>query len=109
MTQNRSSGRWFALFGVCLLGILLVLFHKSLYPSGIIFANDGPFGAANQLDHALPAGFFGVWYDLNTLGTNGGMFVPDITTGLTWLLGPLGCFKLYTPLTLAILGLCAWT
>src|SRR6266481_3896696 len=108
MTQNRSSRRWFALFGVCLVGIFLALFHQSLYPSKVIFANDGPLGSANQAAHHLPAGFFGVWYDLNELGRNGGIFVPDVTSAFFWWLGPVGCAKTYAPLTLTILGLCAW-
>src|SRR5258708_5614391 len=109
MIQNRSIGRWFGLFCLCLLIIFLALFYESLDPSKVVFANDGPLGSAMQAGIRLPAAFTGVWYDLNTLGTNGGVSVPDISQLFFWVLGPLGCAKAYALLTLLILGLCAWT
>ena len=108
MTKNRTSGRAFAVFIGCLLGILVVLFHSSFDPNKVIFSNDGPLGAMAQKAAQLPAGFKGVWWDLNTLGVNGGTMPPNLSQTLFWLLGPVGSAKFFAPLTLILLGLGVW-
>src|ERR1700674_3807719 len=100
MTQNRSRDHSFAVFSVCLLGVLLLLFHNSLIPAKVLFSNDGPLGAMHQQAIRLPAAYTGVWYDLNTIGTSGGTSNPDLSQGLFWLLGPAGFANYFAPIVL---------
>src|SRR6266404_3919613 len=109
MTQNRSRDHSFAIFSLCLLGVLLLLFHNSLNPGKVLFSNDGPLGAMNQKAAQLPAGFTGVWYDLNSIGTSGGSSNPNLTQGLIWLLGPAGFSNFFAPIILLLLGISSWT
>ncbi len=91
-----------------LLAIIVVLFFRSFLPQYCLFSNDGPLGA-NSAEYAkYPDGFAGAWQDLNWLGKDGGSFVPNLSQGLMGLLGPLGAAKFYVPLTLLVVGLCAW-
>jgi hypothetical protein len=108
MTQEQSSKNQFLPLLLCLVGVLLALFHNSLIPARILFSNDGPLGAMNQQAVRLPAAFRGVWYDLNSLGNSGGTSVPDLSQGLFWLFGPLYFAKWYVPLVALFVGLCAW-
>jgi hypothetical protein len=108
MLQNRSRMGSLAVPGLCLLGMLLVLFHDSLNPSATLFANDTPLGFLNQKALRPPACFTGVWCDLNTIGTNGGASIPNLSQGLFWLLGPLYFSKFFDPLVLLFLGLSAY-
>ena len=108
MTKNRTGDRAFAVFICCLFGVLLVLFHSSFEPNKVLFSNDGPLGAVAQKATELPAGFKGVWYDLNVLGMNGGTMPPNLSQTFIWLSGPVGSAKFFVPFTLIILGLSAW-
>ncbi|MCC7373072.1 MAG: hypothetical protein IT581_00340 [Verrucomicrobiales bacterium] len=95
-----------------LLGVLVVvvgfLFRDSFRSEMALFANDSPLGAVSSDCLRLPAGFWGVWADLNWLGINGGSTPVDLTSVLFLLLGPLSFIKFYPALTVVILGLCAW-
>ncbi|MBE7500969.1 MAG: hypothetical protein HS113_11795 [Verrucomicrobiales bacterium] len=93
---------------LALLAVLLVCFHRSFQPGQILFSSDGPLGANAAACSALPAGFFGMWQDLNWVGGYSGSAFPSTTFLLLWLLGPLLFAKFYAPLTLGLLGLCAW-
>src|SRR5690349_13195948 len=92
-SPGRSGSKWPLLFVLCLAGLLLVLFHASFDPDKVLFSNDGPLGAQVAEYSRSPEGFSGVWQDLNWLGKEGGSFVPNITEGLLWLLGPVGFAK----------------
>src|SRR5687767_4549258 len=103
---GRSRAGWLCV--ACLLGVLLVLFFRSLNPELVLFANDGPLGANMAKAIDPPSSFKGVWFDLNWLGTNAGSHPVTVTYVLLWLLGPVGFAKFYGPITLLLLGLSAW-
>ena len=109
MTAKRSRDYSLAVFSVCLLAILLLLFHNSLDPGKVLFSNDGPLGALNQRAFQFPSSFTGVWFDLNTIGSSGGSASPSLTQGLFWLLGPAGFANLFAPIILFLFGLSAWS
>ncbi|MGH7978643.1 MAG: YfhO family protein [Limisphaerales bacterium] len=88
--------------------ILAALFAKSFLPDYVHFSNDGPLGQVNAAFGRMPGVLTGVWSDLNDIGTNGGAAAPDITSLLSWILGPIGYSKFFQPLTLFILGIGAW-
>src|SRR5688572_20516182 len=87
---------------------LLVLFLRSLSPSQVLFANDGPLGANMTASADLPEGFKAIWNDLNWLGTGSGGAPLTVTNLLLWWLRPLAFAKFYDPLALLLLGLSAW-
>ncbi len=89
--------------------ILALLFWRSFLPDYVHFNNDGPLGQQNADWLKMPAGFFGIWNDLNDIGFSGGAFSPSFTPLLKWLLGPVGFSKFLPPITLFILGLGAWS
>ena len=91
-----------------LLVILGILFAKSFQPEQVLFANDGPLGAAMAAYADLPQGFSGVWIDLNWLGSNGGTSAVTPTNLIRWWLGDLNYAKFYSPVCLLLLGLSAW-
>jgi hypothetical protein len=102
----RVGGLW--VFLLVLGGVLAVLFSRSFDPAWVQFANDGPLGAMMSERARMPASFTGAWGDLNGYGIREPGAVPNVTFCLNWLLGPLGFSKFYPPLTLLILGTCAW-
>ena len=102
----RAGGLWVLL--LVLGGVLAVLFWRSFHPAWVQFANDGPLGGMMAERTRVPATFTGAWGDLNGYGNRELGAVPNITFTLYWLLGPLGFSKFYPPLTLFILGACAW-
>src|SRR6266480_1627332 len=108
MTNKRFGGHPFLIFALCLFGILLALFHQSLDPDKVFFSNDGPLGATTQSAVQLPAGYSGVWYDLNSIGNTGGTSMPNLSTAIFWALGPVGSAKFFPPLVILFLGCCAW-
>jgi len=96
-------------FAGLLVVILAVLFWKSFLPGYVHFSNDGPLGQQNTAWARLPAGFTGIWGDLNDIGNSGGSFAPDLCTLFRWLAGPVGYSKFLAPFALFVLGLGAWT
>ena len=96
------------LFLLLLGGVLSVLFWRSFDPAWVQFANDGPLGAMMSERGRVPETFTGGWSDLNGYGMRDPGAVPNLTFGILWLLGPLGFAKFYPPLTLLIVGTCAW-
>jgi hypothetical protein len=111
MKNNVSAPGWrgFITVTVVLALILGVLFAKSFQPGMVHHSNDGPLGVAKSQALSLPSAFGGYWVDLHWLGSSGGAAPVSITYLLLWILGPVGFAKFYPPLSLLILGLCAWT
>ena len=103
----RGSKTWLWCAAL-LVGVLFMLFFRSLKPEMVLFANDGPLGANMAKAIDPPSSFKGVWFDLNWLGNNAGSQPVTVTYVLLWLLGPVGFAKLYGPITLLLLGLSAW-
>src|SRR5687767_2669430 len=111
MANLSPAGNWrgsalkqLAGYLALVLGVLLVLFFRSLSPTQVLFANDGPLGANSAAFAAYPAVFSGVWVDLNWLGNGGGGAPATVTNLLLWWLRPLGFAKFGGPITILILG-----
>ena len=105
---RRHAVREFLVMLVVLGLILAVLFARSFVPRLALFANDGPLGVLHSASLAMPGVLTGYWMDLHWIGANGGTASLSLTYLLLWALGPLGFAKFYGPLTLLILGACAW-
>src|SRR6266542_1664187 len=110
--EPRRTTPFCTAFGPFILVLVLVislLFGKSFQQNEVIFSNDGPLGVANSESLALPAAFKGYWVDLHWLGLNGAYAPVGVTYALLWMLGPVGYAKFYAPISLLLLGVCAWT
>lgn len=106
--QNYDYLRKLSVTIILLILVLLVFFYKSLLPGKILFSSDGPLGA-NAAEYAkLPEAFLGMWQDLNWVGGYVGSAFLSITYLLLWVLGPYLFAKLYTPISLFILGISAY-
>lgn len=88
--------------------ILAFLFRASFAPGMVHFSSDGPLGVLMSESMKTPDVFAGCWSDLSWLGDNGGANRILPTYFLLGLLGPFGFAKFYPPLTLFLLGACAW-
>ena len=106
--QAGLARRNFGIALIVLLGALLLFFAPSFNPNKVLFANDGPLGAAMAKNIQPPQSMFGVWLDLNWIGAAGGTYVPCFTFFLFWGLGPLYFSKFYGPICLLFLGISAW-
>ena len=85
-SSSRFNGRkWFIIALVCLLAALVVFFAPSFNPDKVLFANDGPLGAAMAKSIQPPDSMRGVWLDLNWIGNAGGTYVPSATFFLFWI------------------------
>ncbi len=113
--SNKSRG----LIGVLVLFIVLAclfslprdgddIFGKIFRPDYVLFSNDGPLGLQESAWCHLPEAFVGQWYDLNTLGVNAAASLPDGSSLIRWLLGPVGYAKFVTPISLWFLGAAAY-
>jgi hypothetical protein len=96
-------------FPVVLAIVLAVLFAKSFLPDYVHFSNDGPLGQQNTAWQRFPGNLTGAWDELNDIGTSSGTSSPDFSIIADWLLGPLGYSKFFTPISLFVLGMGAWT
>ena len=113
LPQSSSSSRlngkkWFIVALLCLLAALVAFFAPSFNPDKVLFANDGPLGAAMAKAIQPPDSMFGVWLDLNWIGNAGGTYVPSATFFLFRILRPLLFMKFYAPISLLFLGVSAW-
>lgn len=95
---------------VVVLSLLLIFqFHRSFSPGETLRLNDGPLAAQLSESSQFPGAFTGIWQDLGGVGAHGGSATLDITFFLRWILGPVGFCKFHAPLSILILGVCAWT
>jgi hypothetical protein len=114
MSLNKSPdlasrhNRGFLIFLGCLVLVLGFLFARSFQPGYVHFSNDGPLGvqkaAANQITDIVS----GQWNDLYWIGFYGGSAPLNLNSAFTFLLGPVGFAKFLAPLSMLVLGLCAW-
>jgi hypothetical protein len=111
LEQNGQMRRWQSKpLLVCagiLAALLLVLFLRGIAPNHVVFSNDGPLGLQNAICNEPGAGYSGVWADLNWLGMSSGNRTLSISETLRTLCGPLFTAKLYAPISLFLVGLCA--
>ncbi len=95
------------LFAAVLAFLSAALFHLSFKPEMVMFSSDGPLGIAASKQLSFPAGFSGIWFDSNWLGTGSGPSAPQSTWLFLWLLGPVGFAKFLPALQVFMLGLAA--
>lgn len=110
MKNQASSFTRGALAAAGLLAGVLLLFFWPGFQAGVVhFSNDGPLGT--QMGHwlKLPDGIWGMWGDLNDIGSNAGTYWLDVSTLVHWVLGPVGFAKFFQAIALLILGLGAWS
>ena len=108
ISDSKNRMRFLSITGLLLL-ILCLLFWKSFIPQEVVFSNDGPLGDIVEVQNQVPQIFTGAWFDLNSIGSNGGMAAPCVSGVLRSILGPVGFAKFYPPISLLILGIGAWT
>src|SRR5436189_3641483 len=82
-------------FNLILCFVLGLLFLRSFAPAWVVFANDGPLGGMMAERSQVPETFTGSWADLNGYGSRDPGALPNLTSGLLYLLGPLGFSKYY--------------
>ncbi|HAV60769.1 MAG TPA: hypothetical protein DCY13_00190 [Verrucomicrobiales bacterium] len=105
MPQPRVAGlKILALLGA----VICLMFIQSFQPGVVHSSNDGPLGANMAEHYSLPESFLGIWQTLNWVGGWSGSATPNFTNLLLWLLGPIGFAKFYAPVSILVLGLCAW-
>lgn len=107
-TQPQSALRNFVVALLALAAVLSILFNKSFVRDLVVFSNDGPLGALSAKSGELPAGFTGVWQDLNWIGIKGISAPPNLTSLIGMSVGPYYLAKIHTPVALLFLGLCVW-
>ncbi len=101
---------WNGAVGIILLLIILtVLFWRSFLPGYVHFNNDAPLGMQTTKWTQVPGAFTGTWADLGSIGGNAGVWPPDVSELIRWIIGPIGLAKFFPPIALLILGLGAWT
>jgi hypothetical protein len=95
---------------VCILLVIVLggLFWRCFLPDYVLFSNDGPLGLQMSTWQRLPQAFLGQWYDMNSLGINAGASLPDLSTLIRWMLGPVGYAKFVIPIGLWFLGAAAY-
>ncbi len=115
MSQRSSSGPEqksglspLLILTAVLLVVLGGLFFTSFKPGWTLFLNDGPLGALKADYNKTPEAFFGVWQDLNWVGSHGGSLLPSFTFGQFFLLGPVFYSKFHALVALFGLGIAAW-
>jgi hypothetical protein len=96
---------------LCLLLLIMgILFAKSCQPEQVLFSSDGPLGAISSAAADMKTGFQGYWQDLNWIGIEGPIALPNTSSLVSLLLGtnPVLFSKFNAPLSLIILGLSIW-
>lgn len=85
-----------------------MLFRGSFEPGQVVFSNDGPLGAAVAQEGRGWYNLRGFWQDLNWIGIEqpGGILSSGYLLFAT--LGPVLVAKFIAPISLLLLGLCAW-
>ena len=112
----------------CLLLVLGFLFRESFETEKVVFANDAPLGAIQSHAFDEKVGGWSYWHDLNWVGGEMPSAMPNFTKGffelclllgekpvdskgqadLQALTGPVLFAKFYQPVSLGLLGFCAW-
>jgi hypothetical protein len=107
-TPRPSGVLQFALMAGLLIGALVLLFWKDLWPDYTLFSNDGPLGRISARFSDLPSGIFAVWEDLEWLGGAQPSGMPSVAVMFNTLFGHLMFSKFYAPFAILFLGLSAW-
>jgi hypothetical protein len=105
--SKRWAGPWLLLL-VLLGGALAVLCHDAFKPYDVMWANDSALGALDASSARLPDTFTGHWVDGNWVGFKDPSSSPTIATLLATVLSPEMYLKIFTPLTMLLLGFSAF-
>src|SRR3954452_15669632 len=114
MSVNKTSdsshrdSRFFLIFLACLLLVLGFLFRHSFESGQAHFSNDGPLGVQKAAANRITDIVTGQWNDLYWVGFYGGSAPLNLNSAFSFLLGPVGFAKFLAPLSMLMLGLCAW-
>ena len=116
-SSDKSQRAWWkdaALAVGCLVLVLVTVFHQSLDPDQVVFANDAPLGAIQAHANDENQGW-AFWQDLNWVGGEFPAAMPNFTQGffsLCMLLdaehGAVQFAKWYPPAALLLLGFSGW-
>lgn len=93
---------------VAIAAALLALFHDSLLPGQVLFANDAPLGRLAAQADIVWSNFQAYWVSLDWIGINLPSGAPSFTPISYALLGPVLFAKYHVVLSLLLLGLAAW-
>jgi len=119
-SRSATSGKSQVLIRVSILFVAVVVcifslphdgdgvFGKILRPNYALFSNDGPLGLQKAAFLRLPQAFLGQWYDMNSVGVNAAASLPNLTSLIRWVIGPVGYAKFGVPISLWVLGLGAY-
>ncbi len=91
-----------------LTAVLLLLFHGSLEPGNVLFANDAPLGRLVAQADIVWSNFKAYWVSMDWIGINLPSGAPSFTPISYAVLGPVLFAKFHVPLSLMLLGLAAW-
>ena len=116
--SDESKSSWWkgALLTLgCLLLVLGFIFRESFEKEKVVFANDAPLGTIQAHAFDVRVGGWSYWQDLNWVGGEFPSAMPNFTKGffeLSLLLGgkdgAVLFAKWYQPISLVLLGFCAW-
>jgi len=106
-STGRRQNKLFVTCVIILATLLLLLFIRALQSGYVHFNNDGPLGLQNADYNKPGGGYTGVWADLNWFGFNSGGRPVSISETLRTICGPVFTAKLYAPVSLLLVGICA--
>ena len=116
--SDRTEWRWWkdALLTVgCLVLVLGFLFRESFEEKKVVFANDAPLGLIQAHAFDKKVGGWSYWQDLNWIGGEFPSAMPNFTKCFFELCLMIGgedgavlIAKWYQPVSLVLLGFCAW-
>ena len=88
--------------------VVAAMFWRSAIPGQAMFANDAPLGVLQSHSDRFLSTFSGTWLDQNWVGTPAPGSLPNCSSLLYLLVGPLGMVKVNAAASLFLLGLGAW-
>ncbi len=104
---KTRDGAWWQC-ALLLLAVIGAIFWRSLIPSQVMFANDGPLGPLCSQNQWYWETFTGAWLDLNWVGGQTPGALPNLTTLVFFCFGPIGLLKINAGFSLVVLGMGAW-
>ncbi len=111
-TNTGTPGKIRGGSGLLLLALLgaalAVVCNQAFQSHYIMWANDTQFGPLMAASNRLPGTFSGAWLDYWWIGMDIPSSSPTLATILALVLSPAVYLKVFTPLTMLLLGFSAW-
>src|SRR5580704_12398634 len=104
---NDSKGRLLVLL-IVLGAALALICHEAFLPHRIMWANDSPLGQIKSVSARLPDTFTGHWGTDYWIGAEIPGSSPTLATLLATVISPELYMRIFTPLTMVLLGFSAW-